>query len=799
MATTPLPDDPLVAPPVALTPLIGRERELALAVALLGSPEVRLLTLTGPGGIGKSRLSLAVAAEIGSDFADGFRFVALASVPDAGLVATTVARAAGLLDAGDVPVRSTLVAALRHAATLLVLDNFDHVVAAAPLVSDLLASCPRLKILVTSRILLRVDGEHALPVPPLAVPEPGIVASIDSVKQSAAVQLFAQRGEAVSPSFAVADDNAPLVADICRRLDGVPLAIELAAARVNHLSLPMLRERLERRLPLLTGGGRDRPLRLQTMRNAIAWSHDLLSPAEQTLFRRLAVFAGGCTLEAAEWVGGRGSEVGGTADHPSSDFRLPTSDSVLDLIAALVEASLLHTETGPGGQTRYRMLETIREFALERLEASGKEDTAPDLHAAFFADFAARNELAELLPGGDLAPAPTEAEHANLRLTLAWLEKRGEPGAFLRSAASLGHFWSAQGHFQEGRDWLERALAQTSAMTVERAKALVTLGMIEAYQGATHDAVMHLTEALAGCREQGEAFYEANALIGLGALALVQGDHGRGTALLNECLRAAAAVPDQRLAGVAAGWGLINLAAGARTLGDYALAAEQLGTALRLVREAGYTSGMILALGDLGDLARDQGDHARALACYREALDLGRANPRTREVTDVIEAIGNVATAVGKAERAATLLGAADAFRERMGLRFRVVENQTALDRSVTALRAALGEPEFARAWSAGRNLTPEQAVAAALDPFVAPVNLSGLSLTPREIEILRLLATGMTDPAIAAALFVSVRTVENHVARIFAKLGVHTRTAAAAAATASGLIAPSHPTSAEE
>lgn len=283
MATTPLPDDPLVVPPVALTPLLGRERELALAVALLGRPEVRLLTLTGPGGIGKSRLSLAIAAEIGSDFADGSRFVALAAVPDAGLVTTTVARAVGLLDAGDVPVRSTLAAALRHAETLLILDNFEHVVAAAPLVSDLLTTCPRLKILVTSRILLRVDGEYALPVPPLAVPEPGPFASIDSVKQSAAVQLFAQRGQAVAPSFIVTDDNAPLVADICRRLDGVPLAIELAAARIRHLTLPMLAERLEPRLPLLTGGGRDRPRRLQTMRDAIAWSYDLLSADEQTL------------------------------------------------------------------------------------------------------------------------------------------------------------------------------------------------------------------------------------------------------------------------------------------------------------------------------------------------------------------------------------------------------------------------------------------------------------------------------------------------------------------------------------
>jgi non-specific serine/threonine protein kinase len=457
--------------------------------------------------------------------------------------------------------------------------------------------------------------------------------------------------------------------------------------------------------------------------------------------------------------------------------------AVLDVIAALVEASLLRAETGPDGLVRYRMLETIREYAGEQLAASGEADAVRKLHAGFYMDFAERYELAELLPNSSQVLGLLDAEHANLRATLTWLEESGESGALLRLAAALGRFWTGRGYSHENRKWLERALARDGTAEAYRAKALVALGVIQIYQGAYQEAEPSLVEGLAGCRILGDALYTVVAMIGLSGLAIMQRDYGHGAALLEDALALTQDVGDPQLAQALAGRIAINLAVGPRAQGHYDLAREHLENALRLLREVGYREGTILALGDLGNIARDQGDTGRALTLYREALELGRGHPGTRYVTEVIEATGIVAATADQPERAAILMSAAKAQRDRLGLRYTVQEDQAALDQALATARAALGEHDFAAAWEAGRNLSSGQALLAAQEPFAFPITSRIGSLTPRELDVLKLIADGKSNPDIAGELFLSVRTVENHVAHILTKLGVRTRSAAVIAA----------------
>ncbi|CAA9576383.1 MAG: Transcriptional regulator, AfsR family, partial [uncultured Thermomicrobiales bacterium] len=450
--------------PMQPTPFLGREREVAEVTGLLRRGEARLLTLAGPGGVGKTHLALAAAAELLDAFPDGAWFVDLAPLADPALVPTAVATALGLREAGGRPPADAAANHLRDKAALLVLDNWEHLLGAAPFVADLLAACPRLAVLATSRAPLRLRGEREHPVGPLALADPAADAA--ALAGSEAVALFVERARAVKPGFALDETNAVAVAGIVRRLDGLPLAIELAAARVRVLAPPALLARLDRALPLLTSGPRDAPARQRTLRDAIAWSHGLLSPDERDLFRRLAVFVGGFTLEATEAV----ADLGGELD-------------ALGGLEGLAEDSLLRPAEGPGGEPRFTMLATVREFAREQLEASGEAAVAHGRHAAFFTVLA--ESAAPELTGPDQGAwlARLEAEHDNLRAALVWAEGH-EPESCLRLAGALWRFWYARGHLAEGLRRLEAAVARADGRPADAcARALLGAGVLADLQG----------------------------------------------------------------------------------------------------------------------------------------------------------------------------------------------------------------------------------------------------------------------------------------------------------------------------
>jgi non-specific serine/threonine protein kinase len=771
MAEAP-PSEPLHNLPAAITPLIGREREIGDLRRLLTDEGVRLLTLTGPGGVGKTRLAIEAASTLGGAFGDGVRFVALAPVVSPGLVASTIARALGVREVGSALLVDRVKALLRERNQLLVVDNFEHVVEAAPLIADLLAACPRLAVLVTSRARLRLSGEREFPIAPLPLPASGDAVAAGSATETAAVRLFVERARALNPEFGLTGENAQAVVEICRRLDGLPLAIELAAARLKVLPPPALLARLEKRLPLLTDGGRDLPLRQQTMRAAIAWSYDLLTAEEQALFRRLAVFAGGCTLAAAE-------AVGADAGDPEID--------VFEVMSSLVDQSLIQRVNLPDGDSRYRMLETIREFGLEQLEASGEAEATRCRLADWCSALAERSydEIRE--PAQRRWLARLEAEHDNMRVVLAWALERRQAETAQRLAGNLARFWWFRGHLSEGRSWAERALRlDDRTLPAARTRALGTVGLLAAEQGDFQRAVEALTEAIAICRASGDVAQTTLVLWRLGMAVEGQGDHDRATALLEESLGLFGAL-DEPLWAALTRHSLGTVAYEQGDLGRAAALFDEALQAFRAFDNPWYTG---VALASLARIARARGDYAGAAALYAESLTLRWERVGDKMgIAGSLRGLASIAALTGHAERAARLYGAAEALRESVGAS---VPRQHALSaRALAKAKADLGEPAFAASWLAGRTMPLAEAVAEALAAPEGrpPMPANDVGLTARELEVLRLLPQGLTNREIGERLFVSQRTAAKHVENILAKLGVGSRVEAAAFAVAHGVV----------
>jgi predicted ATPase/Tfp pilus assembly protein PilF/DNA-binding XRE family transcriptional regulator len=717
--------------PAQPTPFIGRQALLAELFDLVRQPGMRLLTLTGPPGIGKTRLSLALGTLALPHFADGVFFVALAPLRDPWLVLAAIGETLKIHEQAARPLLDPIKEELRAKEMLLVLDNFEQVVEAGDMVAELLRGAPGLRVLVTSREALRVYGEHDFAVPPMEAPVPGEEPeSVEALARYEAISLFVERARAADRTFGLNADNARAVARICVSLDSLPLAIELAAAQVRALSPEEILARVGARLDLLSGGPRDVPPRQQALRGAIDWSYELLADAEKIGFQRMAVFAGGCTLHAAQAIVGEGAE---------------------GLLQSLSSKSLLRRETRSDGETRFTMLETIREFALEKLRESGEERARRSDHAAYY--LALEEEGSVHLRGPNQAEwlAKLEAEHDNMRSVLQWAISEGEANIALRLSSGLRWFWYMRDYLSEGRHWLEAAIAcAPESRTPERGEALMSLGVLAGRQSDHAEAVRALEEslrifrdledvdgvarvlnnlggvalehgdyehadryyeeALGIWRERGNRLLASMALHNLSIMAYTRADYDRALALIRECL----SILEEEGKAASIGRVLTTMGEIYRLQGNYEEAAKHYERSLEILRELGDKRGTSSVLMNLGHVEHYRGHLDEAESYIMQALQLDMGAGDKAGITLDLAALAGVAGSRGQLERAARLFGAADALREAISITFDTPD-QVEYDRSLEATRAQVPTELWDRLWAEGKALPMERAIEYAL------------------------------------------------------------------------------------
>jgi len=722
--------------PVPATGFVGREKELVASKELLQRSEVRLVTVTGPGGIGKSRLALELARDMIEDFPSGVYFIPLSAVSDAESITSAIAQTLGIRETGGQSALENLKDYFQNslnAPMLLLIDNFEHLIEAAPVLAELLALTRWLKILVTSRQALRVYNEHEFPLPPLAVPDAKLLPPVDALSEYPAISLFVQRAAAVKPDFKVTEDNAMAVTEICARLDGLPLAIELAAARAKVLSPSAMRARLASRLQLLVGGARDLPARQQTLRHAIDWSYDLLSEPEQKLLRRLSVFPCGCTLEAVESV---------------CDTKKDLHLDVLEGMASMVDKSLVRQIEQNDGEPRFVTLETIREYGLEKLATSGEEALLRRSHAAYCLVLAEEGAAEET--GANLTQWHDrfEIEHDNFRAALDWLIETGNADWGLRLGLALFRFWEMREYFAEGRDQLGKLLKLpcAAAPADARLRALFAAGVLAGAQGDYTVADQLFDESMAIARQLKD---ERSVAVSLNALAVNARDRGELVAartLFEQSLVVWRKMGEE----LAVARGLSNLASILNLQEDYARSRSVYDESLSILRKQGDKTGIAWALNHQGDVARNQGDHAGAQLLYEQSLDTFRGlddrwgiaaslgdlgnlaceqkNWRTadslyresiktfqelehkRGIARLLESFACSAAAQGESERSLRLAGAAAAVRQSIGAPLTPAE-QSKLERNLDEPRLKLSSTAGRTAWLEGWVMPLEKAI----------------------------------------------------------------------------------------